>query len=113
MSKEEFQSNLFGSVYGSRALNHVFINYCETTRNKEYTIEELKKIVSKTPNIEHVLAQTPQFAPKALGFRTTKDFIDYQDNIGNLTILEKSLNSSVQNKNPIDKISSYKKVFLR
>jgi hypothetical protein len=72
-------------------------------------MDSLKKIVKKSPNIEHILAQTPNFSPKALGFRNKEDFIEYEHKIGNLTILEKNLNSSVQNKNPIDKVDSYGK----
>lgn len=107
MSKAEFQSNLFSTIYGNRALNHIFIDYCEELNGKKYSMDSLKKIVKKSPNIEHILAQTPKFSPKALGFRNKEDFIEYEHKIGNLTILEKNLNSSVQNKNPIDKVDSY------
>lgn len=109
MSKEEFQSHLYGGIYGNRALNLIFIDYCESIRNSQYTIDELMLIVSKSPNIEHILAQTPTFAPRALGFKNKEDFIDYEHNIGNLTILERSLNSGVQNKSAIDKVDSYGK----
>ena len=109
MSKEEFQSNLSRGIYGNRALNHIFITYCEQVNKKEYTIIELQDLVSKTPNIEHILSQTPNFDPIALGFESKEDFIDFEHYIGNLTVLEKGLNSSVQNKNAIDKIDGYGK----
>lgn len=112
MSKEEFQSNLFGVMYGNRALNHIFIDYCENINQTNYTIDELKTIAGKSPNIEHTLSQTPTFAPKALGFKNKEDFVDYEHKIGNLTILEKSLNSSIQNKSAIDKIDAYGKSFF-
>lgn len=107
MPKEEFQSNLSRGIYGNRALNHIFITYCEHLNSKEFDIKEMKELVSKTPNIEHILSQTPTFEPSALGFDNKEDFIDYEHNIGNLTVLEKGLNSSVQNKNAIDKIDGY------
>jgi hypothetical protein len=109
MPKEEFQSNLSRGVYGNRALNHIFITHCEHVNNKDYTIRELQDLVSKIPNIEHVLSQTPTFDPIALGFNNKEDFIDFEHTIGNLTILEKGLNSIVQNKNAIDKIDGYGK----
>lgn len=107
MSKEEFQSNLSRGIYGNRSLNHIFITYCEYINNKEFNIIELNELASKTPNIEHILSQTPTFDPSAFGFENKEDFIDYEHTIGNLTILEKGLNSSVQNKNAIDKIDGY------
>lgn len=107
MPKEEFQSNLSRGIYGNRALNHIFITYCEHINSKEFDITEMKELVSKTPNIEHILSQTPTFEPISLSFDNKEDFIDFEHNIGNLTVLEKGLNSSVQNKNAIDKIDGY------
>jgi len=107
MPKEEFQSNLSGSIYGNRALNHIFISYCEHLSGQTFDIQELEELAGKSPNIEHILSQTPTFDPNALGFNDKEDFIDYEHTLGNLTILEKGLNSTVQNKNPIDKIDGY------
>ncbi len=109
MPKEEFQSNLSRGIYGNRALNHIFITYCEHVNKKEYSMTELKDLLNKSPNIEHILSQTPTFDPIALGFDNKEDFIDFEHTIGNLTVLEKGLNSSVQNKNAIDKIDGYGK----
>jgi hypothetical protein len=109
MPKEEFQLNLYRGIYGNRALNHIFITYCEHINHKEFDLSELMDLAGKNPNIEHILAQTPTFDPVALGFDNKEDFIDFEHNIGNLTILEKSINSSVQNKNAIDKIDGYGK----
>ncbi len=109
MSREEFQSRLYDWIFGNRALNHIFINYSENLQKKEYKISELIAISNKNPNIEHILAQTPTFAPRALGFKNKEDFIDFEHNLGNLTILERSLNSSIQNKSAIDKVEAYGK----
>jgi hypothetical protein len=113
MSKEEFQSNLSGGVFGNRALNLIFIEYCEELKGKIFSIDELVKISSKSPNIEHILSQTPKFSPRALGFKNTEDFIDYEHTLGNLTVLEKSYNSSIQNKNAIDKVDTYGKSLFK
>ncbi|HEY4784666.1 MAG TPA: DUF262 domain-containing HNH endonuclease family protein [Bacteroidales bacterium] len=107
MPKEEFQSNLSRGIYGNRALNHIFITYCEKINGKYFDINQLRNLMSKIPNIEHILSQTPTFEPMALGFDSKEDFIDFEHNIGNLTVLEKGLNSSVQNRNAIDKIDGY------
>ena len=107
--KKNFSPIYHEIIYGNRALNHIFITYCEYINNAEFDILQLKNLVSKTPNIEHILSQTPIFEPSALGFDNKEDFIDFEHNIGNLTVLEKGLNSSVKNKNAIDKIDGYGK----
>lgn len=109
MPKEEFQSHLSRSIYGNRALYHIFINYCEHLNGKPYSIGEIQDIVGKEPNIEHILSQTPNFDPIAFGFDNKEDFVDYEHHIGNLTILEKGLNSSIRNKNASEKVEAYGK----
>ena len=112
MSKEQFQVSLHANIFGSRALNFIFLNYCENISGRIYTIDELKKISSLNANIEHVLAQTPNFSPLELGFADEEDYINYEHRLGNLTLLEKSLNSSVQNKTAIEKVDYYDKSCL-
>lgn len=112
MTKEEFQSKLSRGIYGNRALNHIFITMCESIQNRKFDLSELKELVSKKPNIEHILSQTPNFDPNTFGFDSAEDFIDFEHTIGNLTILEKALNSSVQNKNVHEKIDGYNKSYF-
>lgn len=112
MSKEQFQVSLNSNIFGNRALNFIFLNYCENISGKNYTIDELKHINALNANIEHILAQTPNFAPLALGFADEEDYINYEHRLGNLTLLEKSLNSSVQNKAAIEKVDYYDKSSL-
>ncbi len=112
MSKEQFQVSLSSNIFGNRALNFIFINYCEFISAKTYNIDELKKINVLNANIEHILSQTPNFAPAALGFSDEEDYINYEHRLGNLTLLEKSLNSSVQNKSAIEKVDYYDKSYL-
>lgn len=107
MPKEQFQSALCSNIYGNRALNHLFVTYCESLEGRSFTIDELKKIVEKVPNIEHILSQTPNFDPTAFGFQNNEDYIESEHKIGNLTLLEKSLNSGAHNLNPAEKISIY------
>jgi uncharacterized protein with ParB-like and HNH nuclease domain len=110
MTKEMFQSYLWGSgVYGNRALNHIFISYSETVSGKKYGMKELKKLVSKVPNVEHILSQTPKFSARALGFRNTEEFLNMENCLGNLTGLEKALNSAGLNKSALDKTEYYGK----
>ena len=67
------------------------------------------KFMESEPAIEHILAQTPNFSPVALGFNDNEDFLSYEHKFGNLTILEKKLNSACQNLVPLSKIPFYDK----
>lgn len=113
MSKEEFQTNLYGYIYRNRALPHIFIDYCEELQKSTFDLQKLKKIVSKQPTIEHILSQKPKFSYHSQGFNDEEDFLEYEDTLGNLTILEKNINSAVQNKNPIDKVPHYDKSLFK
>ncbi|MBT1708415.1 DUF262 domain-containing protein [Fulvivirgaceae bacterium PWU5] len=113
MTKEQFQSNLHANIYENRSLNHIFITYSEELHGTEYTLKEFKEFVSKTPNIEHILSQTPNFDPQALGFQNLQDFLDHEHQLGNLTVLEKSLNSAIQNKSTFDKSVTYKRSLFK
>ena len=104
MSKDQFNMSLSANIYGNVALPYIFVNYCESIRSNEYSLEELQKIVAITPTIEHVLAQTPDFKPESLGFKDMEDFVSYEHRLGNLSLLEKSLNSAVQKKVPLLKV---------
>jgi uncharacterized protein with ParB-like and HNH nuclease domain len=104
MSKEQFNASLSVNIYPNAALNHIFVDYCESIRGNMYSLPELQKIVTTLPTIEHILAQTPDFNPESLGFEDMEDFVSYEHRLGNLSLLEKSLNSTVQKKVPLLKV---------
>lgn len=104
MSKEQFNASLSVNIYPNAALNHIFVDYCESIRGNMYSLPELQKIVTTLPTIEHILAQTPDFNPESLGFDDMEDFVSYEHRLGNLSLLEKSLNSTVQKKVPLLKV---------
>jgi len=107
MPKEEFVTKLNGHIYGNRALAHMFIDYCEHLEEVNYTLDELRSIVGEDPTIEHILSQTPKFSFESAGFRDNGQFLEYQDTLGNLTVLEKRLNSAVRHRVPVNKVPYY------
>jgi len=112
MNETEFKNNLLGPMYRrSRAvLPHILLDYSESLSNRELDIETLKDYVKKKAlTIEHILSQKPKFTLKTHGFKSNDEYLDFEHTLGNLTLLEKSLNSSVNNKNVYDKISFYDK----
>jgi uncharacterized protein with ParB-like and HNH nuclease domain len=115
INNERFKNDLsYRSYYGNTGLLRLlFIDYSERLAKTEYTINELKKVMQTNPTIEHVLSQTPKFTPESYGFKDEEEFEEFKGIIGNLTILEKSINSSIQNKDLVEKIKGYdKSVFL-
>ena len=116
MSKPEFQTYLNGYIFGNRALAHIFIDYSEFLSKKTFPIDELKRIANDrklNPTIEHILSQKPKFTLKSHGFKSTEEYLEYEDTLGNLTVLEKSLNSSAQNKNTFEKVKVYDKSIFK
>lgn len=111
ISDERFIDYLSNSDYYKQTglLRALFIDYCEKLRKQQYTLKQLQDLMSKNPTIEHILSQTPMFKPRALGFKSEQDFEEYMNLLGNLTLLEKKLNSSVQNTNLGEKADAYKK----
>jgi hypothetical protein len=111
MSKEQFRVYFNSRVYGNTSLPYIFICYMEERNEKlnkkPFTIDELKNIMQNDPTIEHILSQTPDFDPMALDFENEEDYLDYEHKIGNLSLLEKKLNSLAQNKIPFDKTKIY------
>lgn len=107
MGRDEFLSNLNGNIYGNRALPYIFIEYCESITGTQFDIIQLSDFLRKSPTIEHIASQTPSFSYQALGFNDEQEFLEHQDKLGNLTVLEKSLNSAVQNRMPSEKTTYY------
>ena len=90
-------------------LRTLFIDYCERITGKSYDINELKRIMAADPTIEHILSQTPKFKPSSYDFKDTEDFENHKNLLGNLTLLEKKINSSIKNYDLVEKVPAYGK----
>lgn len=111
ISNDRFKDYLSDYDYYKQTglLRLLFIDYCERLSKRLYTLSELQKIMINNPTIEHVLSQAPKFKPKSYGFKSDEDFEEYMNLIGNLTILEKKINSSIKNSDLSDKVKGYSK----
>ena len=105
MPAQEFSAKLNTEIYGNGALLYWFIKYCELLEGTNYDIPKLKSLKNKIPTIEHILSQHPNFSITVYGFKD--EYAQYEHRLGNLTILEKNLNSSARDKTPLDKTSIY------
>jgi len=107
MPRGTFEAFLNDWIYGNRALVHIFIRYCEELQKKSFTLRELREMEKMSPTIEHILAQAPKFTYKSVAFKGSEEFTQYEHRLGNLTVIEKGINSAVQTKMPIEKVPYY------
>jgi len=107
MPRGTFEAFLQDWIYGNQALVHIFIRYCEKLQNRSLALNELKILEKMSPTIEHVLSREPKFTFKSVGFKSSEDFEAYVHTLGNLSVVEKAINSAVQNKMPLEKVPYY------
>lgn len=109
ISNDRFKDYLTDYDYFQQTglLRLLFIDYCERLTGKLYTLVQLNKIMAEVPTIEHILSQTPKFKPRSYGFKSNEDFKEYKNLLGNLTILEKKINSSIKNDDLTEKVKGY------
>jgi hypothetical protein len=108
MDDGRFASELSGSMYGNEALLHILLQHGEARATEQgrprYTVEKLMNFMSSQPTIEHIFAQTPGFTLPGRGFTTQEQYLFANDRLGNLCLLEKTLNSRCQEKTPEQKL---------
>ena len=109
ISNDRFKDYLANYDYYKQTglLRTLFIDYSERLSEKTYSLADLRKIMGSDPTIEHILSQNPKFKPRSYGFKNEEDFEEYKNLIGNLTILEKKINSSIKNDDLVEKLTGY------
>lgn len=111
ISNDRFKDYLTDYDYYKQTglLRLLFIDYCERLNKNKYKLSELQNIIGNDPTIEHILSQNPKFKPRSFGFKNKEDFEEFKSLIGNLTILEKKINSSLKNSDLSEKVKGYSK----
>ena len=84
---------------------HLMIEYGEHLSKRSTPLDELLEMKSTQPTVEHIFPQQERFEFPNLGFEDIDEYKHKVQMIGNLTVLEKTLNSQCQNKTPDQKIS--------
>ncbi len=107
MPKGTFEVFIRDWIYGNQALVHIFTKYSEKLQGKSFSLKELRKLKEMSPTIEHILSQEPKFSFRSVGFKNSDEFEEYENTLGNLSLIEKSINSAAQNKMPIEKVPHY------
>jgi hypothetical protein len=102
-----FRDSLRRNAYENPALVQIFIDYCEHLSGETYSVERLRQILKGGATKEHILSQTPDFNPVAFGFADMDDYENHLNSIGNMTLLESGLNSSIKNGSLFEKRKAY------
>ncbi len=108
MNNNEFKNRLEGNIYGNRALRRIFIEFDEHINGSPYDLNRLIDINKSIPTVEHIFPQEEPFAFPSHGFESIDEYLNKIHNIGNLLMLEKTVNSTCKNRNPEIKISDSK-----
>lgn len=91
-----FGTYLDGAIYSNGAVEYIL---------SEYSGDDLDIATYKDLQVEHVFSKKPDYDFSEYGF---DDDYDYEKNrLGNLSLLEKSLNGSIGNSSPINKVDGY------
>lgn len=105
MSDAEFPRRLNSDIYPNVVLKYIFTEYNEHLLDREYTLQELIKQSETVPTVEHIFSREERFDFPNFGFGTLEEYNDRVNMLGNLTLLEKAINSQCHNRTPGQKIS--------
>lgn len=92
-----FQTLLGQEMYHNRALSLMLLDYDEDCAGAPYDTRTLQDLVKRQITREHILAQVPSFTVAGHGFDDDDDFGAHLHQLGNMTLLTKSENSSCNN----------------
>lgn len=91
-----FRTYLDGDIYNNGSVRYILSEF----NKNNLSISEYKNL-----QVEHIFAKEPNYETSTYGF---SDDFDYEKNrIGNLCLLEQSLNIGLSNLPPINKVSGY------
>lgn len=103
MGEDEFNRKLKSTEHDTPTA-YLIIEYGEEVNKRNYTLEELLDFKKTQPTVEHIFPQQERFSFPNLSFRTVDEYKQLNQTLGNLTVLEKTLNTQCQNRTPDQKV---------
>ncbi|MDG7030004.1 MAG: DUF262 domain-containing protein [Nitrososphaerota archaeon] len=89
------------------SIRYVLEEFDDYARNQQHlpaqSLFDIRRLASREPTIDHILAQSGAFNIQGRGFQDDQDFLNSKDCLGNLALVEKTINSSAQGKTPEQK----------
>ena len=93
--------------YRMRYILAKLTHYIEEQAWGSPTYSQLDRYMDKSVHVEHILPQTPT-AEVRKAFGKPDEYDDHLGRLGNLTLLEKTINSSISNGSYTDKVPGYR-----
>ncbi len=111
MGDDAFRARLGGAMYSQReATRYILLEHDAAVRassdSPSLTVEDLRSMRTASITIEHALAQERTFSLDGRGFADEAEYEEQIHRLGNLALLEQSLNSAASKKTPEQKASS-------
>jgi hypothetical protein len=104
MRDTELQTYLNRDMYGNPAVKYIL---WEFEKYQKPSFNDLDFDLYKNVQIEHIFPEEPTFSFPAYEFQDESEYINNIHRLGNLTLLEESINKRIGNKIPLDKASEY------
>lgn len=110
MPDDLFKFRLRDNVYeNNEGARFILLEWEEEARRRSkasaLSLHELKELRAAEPTIDHVLARERTFALDGRGFPDVESYVGQIHRLGNLTLVEKRINSAAQKKTPEQKAS--------
>lgn len=107
MQSRLVDSDAYRQSWTTRVLLHVEDEARLAMKKTPLMIEELKKLNTEGWTVEHILPQDPDnsFSVSPYGFETHEDYAAFMHRLGNLILLEESINKACQNRPVHAKVS--------
>jgi hypothetical protein len=104
MRDAEFRTYLSGSIYGNAAVKYIL---WEFQKHREPSFDEWNFELYDDVQVEHIFPEEPTLAFPACGFNDEGSYLSSVHRLGNLTLLEESINKRIGNRSPDYKVEDY------
>ncbi len=106
MRDTEFQTYLFRSMYGNPVVKYIL---WEFEKHQTPSFDEWDFVFYDDLQVEHIFPVEPTFSFPAYGFDDGAEYLDNIHRLGNLTLLEESINKRIGNVASENKVTDYQK----
>lgn len=111
MDDTQFRAKLGQEIFGNASINRILTEYEKLVRGQlnepAPTIDDLSMMLKHEQTVEHVLPHESDFGFPSYGFANRSEYDLANHHLGNLTLLEKRINSRANNASVESKIRDH------